>query len=233
MLLPAVFVIAFGGVGGYLLYKGVSSLVRGGRVITGDPIDAGDFHLAEGNVELEGTARPRDETLSARYTGTDVIGYTYQRKERKRTHDPDGGTQTKWKTVAEGGEAVPFDVEDDTGRATVDPENADLTFDLENVGGGAGTRKYEGRLEPGATVYVNGEKRDITEREGPLADVRAAVGGGEDLVVSDTTEGWTAARYTARGVLQSLIGLVFASVAAFVVASAFGVPLPIDPASFF
>lgn len=233
VLFPALFVLAFGGVGGYMLFKGVGSLARGGRVVSGDPIDAGDFHLEEGDVELEGEAQPLGETVSARYTGTDVLGYTYKRKERRRDHDPDGGTQTHWETVAEGGEAVPFAVADETGQVAVDPEDADLTFDEERAGGSGGTRRYEGRLEPGSTVYVNGTKREVTAREGPLADQRAVVAGGEDLVVSDTTEAWTAARYGLRGVGQVLFGLVFAGVAVYVVASALGIPVPVDPGSVF
>jgi len=232
-LLPAVFVLAFGGVGCYMCYRGVTSLARGGRVISGDPIEAGDFHLAEGNVELEGTARPLGETVSAPYTDTDVLAYSYERKERRRDHDPDGGTQTRWETVEQGGDAVPFEVVDDTGGVAVDPEGADLTFDTERTGdGGVGTRTYEGRLEPESTVYVNGTKGEVTEREGPLADERAAVGGGEDLVVSDTSEGWTAARYLGRGVGELLFGLVFAAVGAFVGASMLGIPLPVDVSSF-
>lgn len=233
VLFPALFVLAFGGVGTYMLFKGVRSLARGGRVVSGEPVDAGDFHLEEGNVELEGEAQPLGETVSARYTGEEVLGYTYKRKERRRDHDPDGGTQTHWETVAEGGDAVPFTVVDETGQVAVDPEDADLTFDEENVGGGAGTRQYEGTLEPGSTVYVNGVKREVTEREGPLADERAVVAGGEDLVVSDTTEAWTAARYGLRGVGQVVFGLVFAAVGAFVAASMLGIPLPVDPGSFF
>lgn len=228
-LLPVVFVVVFGGVGTYMVYRGASSIARGGRVVSGDPTEAGDFHLAEGNVELEGTAQPLGETVAAGYTGTEVVAYTYERKERRRDHDPNGGTQTEWRTVEEGGDAVPFEVVDDTGRVAVDPEGADLTFDTEQTGdGGPGTRTYEGRLEPGSTVYVNGVKRDVAEREGPLRDARAAVTGGEDLVVSDTSEGWTAARYFGRGVGQVLFGLVFVGVGAFVAASVLGVPLPFD-----
>jgi len=231
-LFPALFVVVFGGVGVYMTYRGASSIARGGRVVAGDPIDAGDFDLAEGDVELEGTAQPLGETVTAMYTDAEVLAYSYERKERRRDHDPNGGTRTHWETVDSGGDAAPFQVVDDTGSVAVDPEGADLTFDSERTGGGAGTRMYEGRLEPGATVYVNGVKRDATDTEGPLRDARAVVAGGEDLVVSDTTEGRTAARYFGRGIGQLLFGLVFAGVGVFVAASMLGVT-PMDPSSFF
>jgi len=230
VLFAGLFLVAFGGVGLFMIYRGASSIARGGRVASGDPIDAGDFHLAEGNVEVQGTAQPLGETIAAGYTGADVIGYSYERKERRRSHSSNG-SQTKWKTVEEGGDAVPFEVVDDSGRVAVDPEGADLTFDSERTGeGGPGTRLYEGRLEPGSTVYVNGVKRDVNEREGPLRDARAAVAGGEDLVVSDTSEGWTAARYLGRGVGQLVFGLVFAAAGAFVAATMLGI---VDPSAFF
>lgn len=232
-LLPLVFLLVFGGVGVYMTYRGTASLARGGRVVSGDPIEAGDFHLAEGDVELEGTAQPLGDPLTARYTGAEVIAYTYERKERRQKHNTGEGNQTEWRTVEEGGDAVPFEVVDDTGQVAVDPEGADLTFDTERTGeGGAGTRTYEGRLDPGSTVYVNGRKHEVAEREGPLAEERAVVGGGEDLVVSDTSEGWTAARYLAKGVGQILFGLVFAGVGAFVAAQMLGLPLPVDVGAF-
>lgn len=232
-LFPALFVLVFGGVGVYMTYRGASSIARGGRVVSGDPIDAGDFHLAEGTVELEGTAQPLGETVPAKYTDSEVIGYRYEREERRREHRTGDSNQTEWRTVDEGGKAVPFEVVDDTGRTAVDPEGADLTFDMERTGkGDPNTRLYEGRLEPGSTVYVNGVKRDVNAREGPLRDARAAVAGGEDLVVSDTSEGWTAARYLGRGVGQVLFGLVFAAVGVFVAAKILGLPLPIDPSAF-
>jgi hypothetical protein len=231
-LFPALFVVVFGGIGVYMTYRGASSIARGGRVVAGDPIDAGEFHLAEGNVEVEGTAQPLGETIAARYTDTEVVGYTYERKERRHDHDPNGQNQTHWETVDSGGDAVPFEVVDDTGSVAVDPEGADLTFDTERAGGGSGTRTYEGRLEPGSTVYVNGVKRDAADSESPLRDARAVVAGGEDLVVSDTSEGWTAARYLGQGVGQLLFGLIFAGVGVFVAASMLGVT-PFDPSSFF
>ncbi len=222
-LLLGLFALMFAVVGLYYVYKGATNLRRGGQVVTGDPIDAGDLDLAEGAVELEGTARPRGETVSAWYTDTDAIAYRYERKEKRHS----SGEGASWQTVREGQVAVPFDVEDETGCAPVDPEDADLSLDLENTGGGSGTKKLEGRLEPGSTVYVNGVKREVTAREGPLADAYEAVGGGEDMVVADTTETWTAARYGARGVGQVVIGLVLAGVGAAMGAVALGVPLSV------
>jgi hypothetical protein len=56
--------------------------------------------------------------------------------------------------------------------------------------------------------------------------VTSYLGGGEDLVVSDTTENWTAMRYGVRGVGQVVVAAVALLMAGFVLARALGVPTP-------
>ncbi len=107
--------------------------------------------LAPGPTKLRGTVRPATEDLlQAPHSGTDCVAY---RRVRKRSH----GENTTRDIETD---SVPFYVEDDTGRALVDPTGG--TLDLKHDEGTrfislASRGTEESSLEPGDTVAVYGE----------------------------------------------------------------------------
>ncbi|MFC4447877.1 hypothetical protein [Halorussus aquaticus] len=72
--------------------------------------------------EIEGVAREHDETVTTPFTGTECLAYTYEirRSENSTFH-----------VVDEGGEAVPFVVEDEEGRVLVEAPDADFKLDTD------------------------------------------------------------------------------------------------------
>lgn len=221
---------AFGLVGLFLCYVGVTNLRRAYSIWTNEPIDAGSLHLESGVVEVQGEVEPIDDvgTLASEYTGTECVAYSYRRKEKRRTHSStdDSGSNTEWKTVESGEQHCPFYVTDGTGAVAVDPVEATLSLDSERVGTSSiRTRKYEGLLKPGDTVHVFGQKLDASDGGAP-ADERSYVGAGDRapaFTVSDTTEGWTVLRFTAKGLGLLVFGVL---VVAFLSVGVLG---PTDP----
>lgn len=239
------FVVVMAGAGGWSLYTGTMALVMAGRIWSNDPIPAGEIHLTDGVVEVQGTAEPvvveesatEDPvpvTVPGRYSGIPSLAYTWEKKRKRRNVSGDDNRSDSWSTVAEGQEAVPLFVADDTGRVAVDPEEATLSLKPELVNkrstGSYRVREYEGRLEPGDTIHVYGHKRHATEAgdrlgeghvyahdslEGgsvelnvPLDDETAYVGAGDGTFkISDTTELRTVARSTARGLAYLAFGV--------------------------
>jgi hypothetical protein len=210
LLLAAVVLVVIA-VGFWLIYTGLKNLNRGYAIWSHDQIDAGSLHTEDGVVEVQGTAEPIDEVASAKYTGTDCLAYTYKKERKRRRQDEDGNTQTEWDTVESGSYSIPLYASDDTGKAAVDPTEATLSLDSTRVSGGHRTRKYEGRLEPGDTVHVFGQKQQAATKGGLLADERAFIGDGSGdstFTVSDTTETRTVLRFLAKGAGLLLFGLL-------------------------
>lgn len=83
--------------------------------------------LAVGAAEVEGQARPVDETITSPLTRKEAVVYELEVRQRKR--DDDGGTS--WKTVFEARDEVPFAMDDGTGEVLVEPEDAELQIALE------------------------------------------------------------------------------------------------------
>ncbi len=118
--------IVFAVVGVAVLYLGFNSLhkYRMVRDIPTSRIRA----LAMGLVEVNGKA-VAEEFLKAPFSGTDCVYYKYvtQKYESSQTGSKKGGM----KTLAQGDKAIPFFVEDDTGKVKVDP--AEAQFDITRV----------------------------------------------------------------------------------------------------
>lgn len=179
---------------------------RAALIARSDPIDAGSVYLADGEVELEGTAEAIDPFRS-RYSNTECVAYTYKLEERERTRNADGEMETSYETVESGSSRRPFYVRDESGRVAVDPEGATLSFDSEKVSGGQ-RRKYESRLEPGETVHVYGQKQSVVEADDLVDGEDTVVGDGDEVsqfMISDTTEFRTALRYVASGIGRLLL----------------------------
>ncbi|WP_135821842.1 GIDE domain-containing protein [Halostella litorea] len=211
MLIGAVLTVGFGAFGLVTLYRGVNDLGRGYRIMSNDPVDAGSVHLESGVVEVQGTAEPIDGTLDAAYTETDCLAYEYEEKHKHEDHDDDGNEREEWRTVDSGGDETPFYVTDDTGSVAVDPDGAEVSVHSDRVDSSIRVRKYEGRLDPGETVHVYGEKVDAADTADAPGDERVYIGDGgtaESFTISDTTENRTIMRYLGKGVATTVIGVV-------------------------
>lgn len=185
-------------------------------------------------MELEGEVEAiPDEQLTSRYTNTEVVAHTYEKKERERWTDADGDTHTHYQTLESGSDAVPFYVRDESGAVPVDPAGAEFSFDTEQISGGH-VQTYEGRLADGDTVHVFGQKHDAAAADDTVDGEDTYVGDGDavtDFMISDTTELRTVLRYGLSGlgglvlfgIWTVLAGVFFLAV---VVEDVLGVQLP-------
>lgn len=108
-------------VGGIIGYFGVRKLPTLHQMITGDPVDIRDLVYHDGPVEIEGTATVDEETATGLFSGTECLAYEYEAQEYRSS-----GKSSSWQPLDDGGRAVPFLVEDETGTVTVDPTDAEL-----------------------------------------------------------------------------------------------------------
>lgn len=114
--------------------------------------------VGPGHCEVEGTAKPLDQTIDSPEERVDCLAYHHVVKERERRPDPDGdGTETEWETRTNDKRSVPFVVEADGAEVVVDPDDA--TYLLEtSVSERRGDRKITvDRLDVGEPAYVAGE----------------------------------------------------------------------------
>jgi hypothetical protein len=82
--------------------------------------------VREGRVEISGTARAADRTLRDPVSGAEAVAYEY-RVTQEEAYKDDLIDWTRWGYMeqADGGVAVPFYVEDETGRVRVEPGDPD------------------------------------------------------------------------------------------------------------
>ena len=191
ILLP----LGIGGLLSLLAAWGSIAILRGRRLMRDLPTSKA-HGVFMGFVEVCGRAAS-DHPLGSFLAETPCVWYRWAVEERWRrtvieTVRENGRTRTRtrvesgWTTVAEGGEAVVFDVEDDTGRVQVDPEGASVeplvVFDehvdesdplyYEKGPEGAiahstGDRRFHEEAIPlGTTLFVTGQAR---EREDVVA----------------------------------------------------------------
>lgn len=107
---------ALGATLGGLMFIAVGFYVyRRGQLLRDTPTsEVGSMSV--GTVELTGTAERGDETITAPLTGEEAVAVSYRVQEHKRGAD----LQTEWVTVDKGLVAVPFYLDDGTGRVLVD-----------------------------------------------------------------------------------------------------------------
>lgn len=226
-------------IGPYVLYLALGQLGLAYRIFASDPIDAATVRSAEGVVEVEGVARKLEETLTGTYSNEPAFAYTWKKKRRETETDAEGNEETSWETISQGDTAVPFAVEDDSGTVAVDPGGANLTIDESRqdgdsgwFGSGSRYRKYEGRIGPGDSVHVYGQKRTSAPDEDSPGDEPYYIGGGDavsEFVVSDVSELRTVLRYLGIALLLLVGALLWIPVAigAFLhqIEATFGVPV--------
>ncbi len=213
--------------GGVALFVYGFVVNRRKRLIESTPTSA-IRSLALGLVEVNGSAEPDGGPLTAPFSGTACVFYSYKVEEERRS-----GKNSRWVTIAKGTSDQPFFVRDPTGRVLVTPRDARLemaddrtyknnwmgTLPPEAItglarlgistdgwfGGSRTLRCRETCLFPGETVYVLG-----TAQENPAAGLdadnagRIYIGPGRDgdFIVSDRSE---------KDLLRSLRWRVFGS----------------------
>lgn len=87
--------------------------------------------VSMGQSEIEGTATPADEgTITAPFTDEECLVAAWEVEEFVVIEDNDGSDTRRWNTEGIGLDAVPFYVDDGTGRALVRP-STEATYDLD------------------------------------------------------------------------------------------------------
>lgn len=204
----------------FILYYGAASVVflsllgygavlfrRSTRVDGYEPVpveEALEDDGADGTVEVKGVARGMREALEAEFSKRRVLAHDWRKERKKR-----GGTDT---TLDSGREAVPFYLEDETGRVAVDAADADLRLGEETVEDDEVFRRVESRIEPGDKVRVRGSKRSLSSDGGDGEAAAVYIGGvtdkAADLCVSDGVEKRKARRLKAKACLAVFLGVL-------------------------
>lgn len=118
--------------------------------------------IGPGLVEVEGRVVPAGESVEGKMTGEEAVVTEYRRSQDEPGQDdttPDIPIPQQLVPTNMNRGAVPFFVEDETGRVLVDAANASLSLrsDAREHSTARDTRQVEARLEPGDEVYVIGE----------------------------------------------------------------------------
>ena len=213
------FGLALAGVGGilgvYLVVWGVNGVKRTLAVWANDPIPIDEAHLADGTIEVEGTAEPLSDTLRSPYDNAECLAYSYSKKRKEREKNEDGEYETKWRTLDSGDDSVPFLVSDDTGSIPVDPEDATLGLDTEYSSRTGDIKRTEKRIDPDDGVHVIGQKLPGVESDADLGDARAYIGDGEEAPTFRVTDGGeleTVVRMFGRSVGSVALGVTLIGV---------------------
>jgi len=174
---------------------------------------SGPDRLDAGHAEVQGTAKPLERTLTSPREQADCVVYGHKIEERRIDHDPDGGTQRKWRTIKNETSSVPFLIEGEHEEAVVDPEGATNLLET-SVSTSSGNRRTTiKRLDVGEPVYVAGEVVRAGEADIPTDGQRHVVKGpstwipnalrrfyDDPFVLSDAKEGTAERRLLWSGV---------------------------------
>ncbi|RQG89067.1 hypothetical protein EA462_11860 [Natrarchaeobius halalkaliphilus] len=214
------------------IWTGTSSLRQWRRLGADDPVPVREAISRSGSVEVEGAVREHETTLESPVMDESCVAYEYTIEQRRNRGGKRSGS--RWRTIEDGTDRRPFVLEDESGRAYVDPDGASLSLERErtrnpngdsplpgflrslnvdfsiNIGGpfgaGIGNRRYtERRLDLDGHCYVVGQ----AERSPAGIDADVAIVGGESptFLISDATEGETRRRLLLRGSGFGLAGV--------------------------
>lgn len=156
----AILLIAFFG-GLYLIYDGFTTWQLA-RLIQDTPT-AKVRSMAVGRTELEGVVREHDGTIDVPYTDEPCVYISWDAERRERHTDKDGNVHYTWETVADGTEALRFDLEDDTGRVLVRADLDRPAFDIRDAGHSTTDTFYQGERPPVEVTDFIREFRQRTE----------------------------------------------------------------------
>lgn len=123
--------VGFLGVGAFMFGRGGVELVGVARALGGQISSVADLPGRSGPVLVDGTARKATASVTAPFSETRCLAYEYETRER-------AGPDDDWTTLSAGQKAVPFAVDDGTGRVRVEPESATfrLSEEYRDVGPG-------------------------------------------------------------------------------------------------
>jgi hypothetical protein len=122
-------ILIIGFVGGlYLIYDGFNTW-KLARLIQDTPTSK-VRSMAVGRTELEGTVRKYEHHTVPPYIDQECVYVTWKAEKRERYTDDDGDTHYRWETVANGTEAVAFNLEDGTGNVLVRADQEMPEFDI-------------------------------------------------------------------------------------------------------
>ncbi|MES3160991.1 MAG: GIDE domain-containing protein, partial [Halorubrum sp.] len=198
--------------GAYLIVWGLNGFRRTASVWRSDPIPIEETHLADGTVEVEGTAETLEATVSAPYSDRTCLAYS-AKKERKERQKKNGEWEKTWNTVSSPSGSVPFTVEDDTGSIAVDPDAATLGMDGEYSHRSGNVKYSENRIDPGDTVHVIGQMQSVTANRPELGDERTYIGDGDETPtfrITDGSEFETVVRMFGRSAGALILGTLLA-----------------------
>ncbi|MFP8891540.1 E3 ubiquitin ligase family protein [Natrialbaceae archaeon A-CW2] len=115
-------------IGGYLLVTGGRDLRAAHTIRQHDPVPVWSLHQHTGPVDVEGTARVDERTVTAPLTGKTCLAYEYEVEEYRSNND-----NGSWKTLDSGMGGVDFFIEDDSGRVRVDPDGSDMHLETHTI----------------------------------------------------------------------------------------------------
>lgn len=189
----------------------------------------GPGRLDTGHTEVQGTAKPLEETLTSPREQATCVVYEHKIEEREIDHDPDGETERTWNTVKDDTYTVPFRIEGDGGEAAVDPEGATPLLET-SVSSRSGDRRTTiKRLDVGEPVYVAGEAVRSSEADVPTDGQRHVVKGpstwmpnalrrlyDDPFIISDSKEGAAERRLLWSGVKTLAVAVLCLGVVGFI-----------------
>lgn len=221
-IVPLLFVGLFGLLGLVAVLSGVGQLSSWNTLRNSQ---AGAV-TGTGVTEVEGTARPLDETLTTPHWDAESVAFEFEREEYDHDVDEEG---SNWETEESVTDSVPFVVESPDGDVVVEPSGANLLFEEQQEREGQ-YRYTENRLDVGEQVYAAGEAVraedvdvDTDGHKYVLTRTDTMVSGtlgslfGSPFVLSDSGEDEAESRLLKSGIGSTLVGLfvlVFTSVIA-------------------
>lgn len=116
------------GLGLYLVYDGFDTWQLA-RLLADTPTST-VRGMAVGRVELEGVVREHEATVDPPFRSDACVYVGWEVERRERRTDDDGNTYYVWETKADGWDAVPFRLADDTGSVLVRADLDDPDFDI-------------------------------------------------------------------------------------------------------
>lgn len=181
---------------------------------------SGPGSLDTGHAEVQGTARPLENTLTSPRENATCVVYDHKIEERQIERDADGDRERTWNTVKNDTHTVPFLIEGEHGEAVVDPEGATTLLETSVSTRRGDTRTTIKRLDVGEPVYVAGEAVRAGKADVPTDGQRNVVKGpstwipnalrrlyDDPFIISDSKEGSAERRLLWSG----LKGLGFAA----------------------
>lgn len=167
-----VFLLIGFGVGCYLIYDGFDTWQLS-RLVQDTPTSK-VRSMPVGRVELQGTARKRDRSVTPPLADAECVYVDWEAEKRERRVDDDGDVHYEWVTIARGRRAVAFDLEDDTGAVVVRADRDDPEFDVNRDEHGRDRTYSAGESAP------DDVRRFVAAKGDPDATGAGEAPGGED-----------------------------------------------------